>query len=61
MQKGDVLVELDPEPYHVQVAIKQAIVDTSKANLVVVQATVRVCSARPGASVRRKEFQWRDR
>jgi membrane fusion protein (multidrug efflux system) len=41
VKKGDVLVELDPEPYRVQVAIKQAAVDTAKANLVVAQATVR--------------------
>jgi membrane fusion protein (multidrug efflux system) len=38
---GDVLVELDPEPYQVQVAIKQAAVDTAQANLVVAQASVR--------------------
>src|SRR5260221_6586089 len=38
---GDVLVELDPEPYQVQVAIKQAAVDTAQANLVVAEATVR--------------------
>src|SRR5258708_6442354 len=38
---GDVLVELDPEPYQVQVAIKQASVDTAQANLVVAQASVR--------------------
>ena len=41
VKKGDVLVELDPKPYQVQVAIKQAAVDTAKANLVVAQATVR--------------------
>src|SRR6266436_145497 len=41
VKKGDVLVELDPEPYRVQVAIKQAAVDTAQANLVVAQATVR--------------------
>ena len=41
VKKGDVLVELDPEPYQVQVAIKQAIVDTAQANLVVAQASVR--------------------
>src|ERR1700751_2032311 len=34
VKKGDVLVELDPEPYQVQVAIKQAAVDTAQANLV---------------------------
>lgn len=41
VKKGDVLVELDPEPYHVQVAIKQAAVEAAKASLVVAQATVR--------------------
>ena len=41
VKKGDVLVELDPEPFRVQVAIKQAAVDTAEANLVVAQATVR--------------------
>ena len=41
VKKGDVLVELDPEPYRVQVAIKQAAVDAARAELVVAQATVR--------------------
>jgi membrane fusion protein (multidrug efflux system) len=41
VRKGDVLVELDPEPYQVQVAIKQAAVDSAQANLVVAQANVR--------------------
>ena len=41
VKKGDVLVELDPEPYRVQVAIKQAAVDAARANLVVAEATVR--------------------
>lgn len=41
VKKGDVLVELDPEPYQVQVAIKQAVVDTAQANMVVAQASVR--------------------
>lgn len=41
VKKGDVLVELDPEPYSVQVNIKQAAVDAAKAELVVAQATVR--------------------
>ncbi|MBV9391390.1 MAG: HlyD family secretion protein [Verrucomicrobia bacterium] len=41
VNKGDVLVELDPEPYQVQVAIKQAAVDAAKANLAVAQANVR--------------------
>jgi len=41
VKKGDVLVELDPEPFQVQVAIKQAAVDTAQANVVLAQATVR--------------------
>jgi membrane fusion protein, multidrug efflux system len=41
VKKGDVLVELDPEPDQVQVAIKQAAVDAAQANLVVAQANVR--------------------
>src|SRR5215471_18002587 len=41
VKKGDVLVELDPEPFRVQVAIKQAAVDSAQANLTVAQATVR--------------------
>ncbi len=39
--KGQVLVELDPEPYKVQVAIQQAAVDVAESNVVVAQMTVR--------------------
>lgn len=41
VKKGDVLVELDAKPYQVQVAIKQAAVDNTQANLVLAQANVR--------------------
>jgi membrane fusion protein, multidrug efflux system len=41
VKKGDVLLQLDPEPYQVQVAIKQAAVDAAQANLTVAQANVR--------------------
>ncbi len=41
VKKSDVLVEIDPEPYRVQFAIKQAAVDSAQAELVVSQATVR--------------------
>jgi membrane fusion protein (multidrug efflux system) len=41
VKKGDVLVRLDPEPFQVQVAIKQAAVDTAQAELITAQATVR--------------------
>jgi membrane fusion protein (multidrug efflux system) len=40
VKKGDLLVALDPEPYRVQVAIKQAAVDSAQASLVTAQATV---------------------
>src|SRR5208282_2463112 len=39
VRKGDLLVALDPEPYQVQVAIKQAAVDAAQADLVTAQAT----------------------
>ena len=41
VRKGDLLVELDKEPYQVQVAIKQAAVATAKADLALVRAQVR--------------------
>ena len=41
VKKGDVLVELDPEPFRVQVAIKQAAVDAAQADLTVTEANVR--------------------
>jgi membrane fusion protein (multidrug efflux system) len=41
VKTGDVLVELDPEPYQVQVGINQAEVDVAEANLVVAQANVK--------------------
>src|ERR1700719_4302904 len=41
VKKGDVLVELDPEPNEVQVAIKQAAVDSAQAELVVAEASAR--------------------
>src|ERR1700757_2564682 len=39
VKKGDVVVELDPEPYRVQAAIKQAAVDSSQAELVVAEGS----------------------
>jgi membrane fusion protein (multidrug efflux system) len=41
VRKDDVLVELDPEPFRVQVAIKQSAVDVAKANVVLAEANVR--------------------
>jgi membrane fusion protein (multidrug efflux system) len=41
VKKGDVLVELDPEPNRVRVAVKQAAVGSAQADLVAADATVR--------------------
>ncbi len=41
VQKGDLLVEIDKEPYQVQVNIAQAAVAAARANLVTAQAQVR--------------------
>src|ERR1700720_1995983 len=41
VKKGDVLVELDSEPNRLQVAIKQAAVDSAQAELVVAEETAR--------------------
>jgi membrane fusion protein (multidrug efflux system) len=41
VRKGDLLVELDNEPYRLAVAVKQAAVDTAKSDLVATTASVR--------------------
>ena len=41
VKKGDVLVELDSEPYRVQVAIKKAAVEAAETDLAAAQAQVR--------------------
>ncbi len=41
VKKGDVLVELDPEPYRVQVAIKKAALEAAETDLATAQALVR--------------------
>ena len=41
VKKGSVLVQLDKEPYQIQVAIKQAAVATAEADLMAAQAQVR--------------------
>ena len=41
VKKGDLLVQLDKEPYQVQVAIKKAAVAAAEADLVAAQAQVR--------------------
>jgi membrane fusion protein, multidrug efflux system len=46
VKKGDLLVELDREPYQVEVAIKKAAVDTAKADLDAAKANVRSVEAK---------------
>ena len=41
VKQGDVLVQLDPEPFRVQVAIRQAALDSAQADLAVANANVR--------------------
>jgi membrane fusion protein, multidrug efflux system len=45
VHKGDILVELDKEPYQDAVAVSKAAVDTAKANLLVAVATARSIEA----------------
>ncbi len=46
VHKGDLLVQLDKEPYETAVAVKQAAVDIAKANLDVAEASVRSTEAK---------------
>ena len=55
VHKGDLLVELDKEPYQVIVAVKKAAVGTAKADLAAAKANVRGVEAR--ASSQRWKFQ----
>jgi membrane fusion protein (multidrug efflux system) len=41
VKKGDLVVELDKEPYRVEVEIRQAAVDSAQADLIAAQASVR--------------------
>jgi membrane fusion protein, multidrug efflux system len=47
VRKGDLLVQLDKEPF--QVAVKKAAVDTATADLEAANARVRGIEGRPGA------------
>jgi membrane fusion protein (multidrug efflux system) len=40
VKKGDVLVEIDPEPYRVQLGIAQAALNSAQADVIIAQATV---------------------
>ncbi|HEY2342352.1 MAG TPA: biotin/lipoyl-binding protein, partial [Chthoniobacteraceae bacterium] len=50
VRKGDVLVELDPEPFQVQVDLKQSAVDSAESDRIVAEASVRanIAQARSG-------------
>jgi membrane fusion protein (multidrug efflux system) len=50
VKKGDLLVELDKEPYQVQLAIKKAAVMSAEADLIAAQAQVRSFVAQTRAS-----------
>src|SRR5262249_37786327 len=50
VKKGDLLVELDKEPYEVQVALKKAAVETAEADLVAARAQVRAYVAQARAN-----------
>src|SRR5580658_1285623 len=41
VKRGDVLVQLDPEPYQVKLAIKQAALDKAKADYTLAEANTR--------------------
>lgn len=53
VRKGDLLVELDNEPYEVAVAVKKAGVDTAKADLEAARAMVR------GFEAQARSQRWR--
>src|SRR6516164_5310734 len=46
VRKGDLLAQLDKEPYETAVAVKKAAVDIAKANLVAAEASVRSIEAK---------------
>ena len=50
VKEGDVLVEIDPEPYRVQVAIQKAAVDVAATNLDAAEAQVRAQLAQTRAN-----------
>ena len=51
VKEGDVLVEIDPEPYRVQVAIQKAAVDVAATNLDAAEAQVRAQLAQTAPTV----------
>ncbi len=50
VKKGDLLVQIDPEPFQVQVAIKKALVEVAESDLVAARAQVRAYAAQARAA-----------
>src|SRR5215831_17860475 len=50
VRKGDLLVQLDPEPYQVQLNIAQSEVDVAQTNLIAAQAEVRADAGKARAA-----------
>ena len=59
VRKGDLLVELDKEPYRVAVSEKQAAVDTAKADLQAANARCAVSKRKLGAGAGTCNAPWR--
>ena len=59
VRKGDLLVQLDKEPFQIAVAIKKAAVDTAMGDLEVAKSNVRGIEAEAMSRRRALETQWR--
>ena len=59
VKKGDLLVQLDPEPYQVQVATKKAAVAAAKTDLAAAQFLVRGLRRKPVACDGNFSTRWR--
>lgn len=60
VKKGDILVQLDKEPYQVQLAIREAAVETARADLVAAEAQVRAQVAQAHANRYKLEHAMED-
>jgi membrane fusion protein (multidrug efflux system) len=60
VKRGDILVQLDREPYQVQLAIRQAAVDTAKADLIAAEAQFRSQVAQAHANRFKMEHSMED-
>jgi membrane fusion protein (multidrug efflux system) len=60
VKRGDILVQLDKEPFQVQLAIREAAVDTAKADMVAAEAQVRAQVAQAHANRYKMEHAMED-